>query len=353
MFYTCAGAVSLFVAGRLSDRMGPLRITLIGVPLFATAFALIAVTRSITHFYILWTLAGLAGGAAAPVTVTRIINGWFEKHRGLALAVALLLAGLATSFLQLYSSWLVERYGWRLAVIGSAVLPIAIAWPIALLFLKEAPVGLVRSTRTLSQSHSTWRAQLPLLLSRRYLLLVIAIVCVTIGVSGLVINLKPLLADHGMSAEAGAGVAAAIGVSVAISRLLTGFLIDRVWAPLVAFVTLIMPAISCVILAQPDLEINGALVAAVLVGVGAGAEADLMPYLVARYFGLANYGLLFGALFSVFILVSGISPYLFGETYERLGSYSSVLNVCAGGFVIGAVLMLFLGSYPDHGETDD
>ncbi len=39
-----------------------------------------------------------------------------------------------------------------------------------------------------------------------------------------------------------------------------------------------------------------------------GAELDLMGFLVARYFGLAEFGRIYGWQYGAFVLASGISP---------------------------------------------
>jgi MFS family permease len=93
-----------------------------------------------------------------------------------------------------------------------------------------------------------------------------------------------------------------------------------------------------------------ALLAATLIGLAAGAETDLVAYLTARYFGLANYGRLYGLQYSVFGFASGISPFLFGKVFDLTGSYQPILHVAAVLFVCGAVALLMLGRYPVFAE---
>ena len=62
-------------------------------------------------------------------------------------------------------------------------------------------------------------------------------------------------------------------------------------------------------------------VGAVLVGLGMGAEVDLIAYLQSRYFGLRAFGQIYGYLFAVFTVGTGLGPFLMGAAYDATGSY--------------------------------
>jgi len=72
-------------------------------------------------------------------------------------------------------------------------------------------------------------------------------------------------------------------------RIAAGILIDRIWAPLVAIGFLAMPAAACFLLVGDTLA-SGPIIAlaAVLVGLAAGAEFDLVAFMAGRYFGMRN-----------------------------------------------------------------
>lgn len=93
-----------------------------------------------------------------------------------------------------------------------------------------------------------------------------------------------------------------------------------------------------------------ALTAAMMVGVAAGAETDLIAYLVARYFDLKDYGQLYGTMYTPFAVGSAISAPAYGYTYDYFGSYNIALLLAAGFFVAGAALLFFAGAYPDLDE---
>jgi cyanate permease len=70
-----------------------------------------------------------------------------------------------------------------------------------------------------------------------------------------------------------------------------------------------------------------------------------MAFLVARYFGLKSYGAIYGALYGFFALGAGIGPVIFGKSFDRTGSYSSVLLLSALLLLAGSASLLALGRY--------
>ena len=89
---------------------------------------------------------------------------------------------------------------------------------------------------------------------------------------------------------------------------------------------------------------------ALIIGLAAGAELDLLAYLSSRYFGLKHYGAIYGGLYVFFSIGAGIAPASFGRTVDVLGSYNLVLYVVAVMSIVGAALMLTLGKYPQFSE---
>lgn len=126
-----------------------------------------------------------------------------------------------------------------------------------------------------------------------------------------------------------------------------GYLVDRLWAPGVAAAALGLPALGCLLLGISGANDTGWLVLGVmLVGIGAGAEFDLAAFLVSRYFGMRDYGRLFGIHLGLITLASTLAPWLFGQLFRSTGSYQATLWVCGPMFLFGGLALLSLGRYP-------
>jgi nitrate/nitrite transporter NarK len=156
--------------------------------------------------------------------------------------------------------------------------------------------------------------------------------------------LVPLLTDRGLSAQSAAlTVTLAVAVSI-VGRLGIGYLLDRFFAPYVAAFFFCGFALGLFLLWGG--AVNGlAFVAVVLVSLGLGAELDVMPYAVSRYFGLRAFGEISGYIFAAFNLGGVVGPPLMGACFDATGSYSLVLATFVVVALTAAGLMTRLGPY--------
>jgi hypothetical protein len=83
----------------------------------------------------------------------------------------------------------------------------------------------------------------------------------------------------------------------------------------------------------------------VLVGLGLGAEVDLIAFLLSRYLGMRSFGETYGYLFAIFMLGSGLGPFIIGVSFDRRGSYSLILECFGFALVLASILVLRLGPY--------
>jgi predicted MFS family arabinose efflux permease len=247
-------------------------------------------------------------------------------------------------------TWVVGRSDWRAGFVLLAVLPLLLTLPWA---ARTLPVQVRASsgsaTGTLPGLTFAQAAR-----TRAFWLCNGALSLVVAGVVGMVSNTVPLLRDLGLSAVAAGAVFSVFGLSLIAGRLLVGVLLDRFWAPAVAAVTLSLPAIGCALFWQADGQtpVVALMLATALVGVGSGAEFDIAAYLVARYFGLCDYGKTFGVHLGVATIGSAIAPFFFAALLRAGMGYGPLLQVCMACFLIGPALLLGMGRYPRFDDPE-
>jgi nitrate/nitrite transporter NarK len=83
----------------------------------------------------------------------------------------------------------------------------------------------------------------------------------------------------------------------------------------------------------------------VLVGLGQGAEFDILPYAITRYFGLRAFGEIYGSIFAAVTLGAAIGPLVMGMSFDVTGSYSLALISFTVATFTAAGLMTGLGPY--------
>ena len=354
---TFAVLVASPAVGLLADRYGVRRVALVSVVLFSLSFMSFGLSSgSLTQFYVTWGVMAVAGAGTLPVTWTRAVNNRFDVRKGLALGLALLGTGVFGFLVKPLTAWLIAAYGWRAAYGVVGALPLVLALPVAWLFFHD--VGDRNASAAERRfADAARRAATPGLSlgaaarDWRFWLLAAAFVLISFGVGGPIPNMENILKVAGFARADIVSLAATIGLSVIAGRIVGGWLIDRFWAPGVAFVMLSAPALACWLMAGGAIDAGSARFAIFLIGFAAGVEYDLMAFLTARYFGMKNYSAIYGSLYGFFALGAGIGPVVFGKSFDKTGSYSSILLASAVMLVAGAALLLLLGRYRQFEES--
>jgi MFS family permease len=163
---------------------------------------------------------------------------------------------------------------------------------------------------------------------------------------GIQIHLPALLSDRGIEATMSVAALSLMFIFSVLTRLVAGYLFDRYFAPIVGAACFVAAALGAVALALGDPTATIVILSAILLGVGAGAESDLLALLVSRYFGMRAFGRIYGFLFGAFMAGSAIGPFILGAAFDALGDYETALFWCAGGLVLVAALLAWLPRYP-------
>lgn len=342
---------ALPVVGRLVDRLGARRVIVPSLLLFGfglTSFALLS--PRLWHLYAIYIGLGLVGGGTAPVPYSKVLAYWFDKRRGLALGVAMVGLGLGAFIMPSFAQRLIEVGGWRWAYICIGLMVMGVAIPVVALFLKETPqmLGLRPDGDVTKKSTSEERKEgLAFQEARRtstFWVMLGAFFLMSASVHGCLIHLVPLLTDRGISPQSAALAASLLGGALLLGRVGAGYLLDHFFASAVALAFFCGAALGFVLLWSGVTGIF-AFIAAFLIGLGMGAEGDIIAYLVSRYFGLLAFGEIYGYAFAAFTLGGVVGPLLMGIGFDSTGSYRFVLGIFVLASLSAAVLMTRLGPY--------
>jgi len=355
--HNLTSALFLPLVGRLVDRYGPRRVllpftALLGLILISSWF----LSEAIWQLYVFYFALGVVSGGAGAMSYTDVVSHWFDRHRGLAISVMMLGMGLGAIVIPAVAQRLVATLGWRLAytVFGCSILLIPL--PVVAAFLKERPENMGLLPDGVGEapvsmpivanvtSNDVGLALREAVRTREFWIMVCSLFLVTASVHACFIHLPAILTDRGSSAQLAAFASSLFGVGLFLGRVGCGYLLDQFFAPRVAAALFSAVAIGIAFLGVGH-AIWSACIAAVLVGLGIGAEVDIIAYLTSRYFGLRSYGAIFGWIWAVFGVSGGLGAYVMGFGFDKTGSYVAPLIGFFCAAVLATLLIVSLGPY--------
>jgi len=333
--------------GLLLDRFPARRVILPCMAIFGMAFASLALlTPHLWHLYAVFLLLGIVGNGTAHLAYSRALSTWFVARRGAAFAILMTGGALGAIMLPPLAQSLINTVGWRCAFAALGCLVLVTGLPLGRL-VRERPQA-QRVVEEITAGVSVREG----VLSRAFWIIVTVLFCNSIGQNGAIAHQAALLTDRGISAVDAALAVSALGAATLGGRLITGWLLDRYFAPRVAFGLMLLSALGPLLLSRAHSMPSG-VAAAALIGCGMGGEADITPYLLSRYFGLKSFSTLYGFSWTAYAIAGAIGPVIMGKAFDVTGSYSTLLGVLSLATFAAASLLLLLPHYPALSEPKE
>jgi len=347
------------LTGWLVDRFGPRFLITIGMFIAGLGLILMNFINSLWTFYVVWgVILGTGINIGLEIPVDKAITSWFVKKRGIALSVRWLFTGLAGLVL-LFVAWLISAQGWRMTCVIGGLGIWLVGLPLACLFVRPRrpeyygllPDGVTTEVqpdeevsrtidRGVNYAAEVQEVEFTLrqaLRTRAYWLLIAAVSVRMVGFSAILTHGVPFLTDMGFQPLKAAALLGIIILASTPSRLIGGFLMDRVQARYLRFLMagafLIQAAgVATFLLNQTTAMIYVFLV---LFWVGVGIALPLEAGIRARYFGRKAFGSIGGTSMIFTTPIGVVAPIYAGWVYDNTGSYIPA-------FSLFAALLLFL-----------
>jgi sugar phosphate permease len=352
-------AISLPFVGWLIDRFGVRRVLAPSIVMFGLLLLSVPFVTKLWQLIAIYVLIGVLGVGTNSVGYMRLLAAWFDRRRGLAIGVAGSGTGLGFAYVPVITQYAVAGYGWRGGYILLGAVMLLVTLPLVLIVLREHPsdVGLHVDGDPIPAEHhdpvggGAGMSLAEALRRRDFWFMLFTFVSVAFVLYGAIPHLVPLLEGRGFKAETAAWIASLFGLATFGGRILIGFLIDHFEARLVAVVFFALSAVGMALLAV-DLPLWAILVSALLLGGSLGAEVDMLAYLISRYFGVRCFSQIFGLMFGVVMFSMALGPKIFGEVFDRTGSYTLVILAGVPACLISMGLVSMLAPRPIRRTSD-
>lgn len=345
------GLVTVFVQpifGTMIDRFGVKKASLPMIIIMSTAVASMSLMGpSLVVMYLIYVLAAVGGAAQAPPMYSKAVSMWFDRQRGIALGIATSGSALGTILIPLETQYLMGHFGWRGAYLGLGITNFVIAFTVVALFIREPPGYRLNRPSAPPEpgTHEPPGVKVSVALkSWRFWALTLTFTLGAIAINGTLAHIVALLSDRGWNPGAAVGMLSASGLAVIAGRLFGGWLLDKSTRPLLPSLLLLLPAVGCALLAS-NLAGSAPIIGVMLLGLGIGAEIDMMGFFVSRYFGLRSFGQILGASFAGFAVGVGVGPVLMGISFDATHSYYTALMANVALMVVATLFLGTLGSY--------
>ncbi|WP_435267682.1 arsenite efflux MFS transporter ArsK [Shinella sp. BE166] len=332
------GAFAAPTSGKLADRWGAGRVMAFGSIGSAATLVLTALTPSAWAFAVALALMQVvSAGVLYSTAFTAIIQAGGRKAQT-SIVHLTLIAGFASSLFWPLTTWLHSAMTWREVLLLYAALHIVICLPVHWGLARLTSGAVADAHRADVSLEETVVQQNRNLV---FLLMLLGFAIEGYALSAMLVHIVPLTQALGLGA-AGLVVASLFGPAQVASRLINlvfGGDLSQVWLAVIAAV--LMP-IGIVVLLGTTPSFTGAVVFAVLMGLGSGLTSIVSGTLPLELFGRHGYGSRLGWSTSAKQVTSALAPFTMSLSMAEVGVSASLWIVTAAGLVGAVAFALIL-----------
>ena len=342
--------VAGFGWGTLSDRIGARPVVLMAAVLLGAGLLLASRATDLWVFQFAYGgMVGASGGAFfAPIMAATV--GWFDKHRSLAVSLVSVGAGVAPMVVTPLASLLIETYGWRSAMMMTAVGAAIILVPASLLIrrapaIADAPAPAAGAGAAAAAPSAAFAA----LRTPQFIVLATTFFLCCAAHSGPIFHTVSYAMICGASALAAASIYSVEGIAGLFGRLIFGVLADRIGVRRVIVGGLVLQAIGIYTYIYVT-QLTDFYMLAVVLGMAYGGVMPLYAVLARDYFGPHVMGTVLGAATMTSSIGMAFGPVGGGWLYDTFGSYHW-LYVASAAVGIAAAAMALAFPPPKQGAA--
>jgi predicted MFS family arabinose efflux permease len=342
--HVCAG-ISYIPMSFLMVRWGVRGPTAVTIALCAASiFCMGLVPNSPAIYYFLFAFMGICSGASNSIPYSIAIVRSFDDQRGLALGLMVTGTGIGATLIPLYTNYVMTNYGWRGGFMGIGILVAVVTLP-ALAFMVRVPPPTPQSRQQIGGAEKVPAFLDIITRFPSFWLIAAPIFFLSMAVIGTLGNIVPVMTDKGFSTANAVGMLSVAGFASLFSRAAIGLLLDKFHASVVAAGSMGMAILGLLILLLAPITTPVAYLIAILIGFSLGSEADIITYMVSRYFSPVSYTKVVSAVFIMFATGNGTGVSVYSYSHDYLGSYGPGIELLIALLVVGIILVLQLGEY--------
>jgi MFS transporter, OFA family, oxalate/formate antiporter len=341
-------ALMMVPAGRLQDRIGPRFVAAFGGLLVGLGMVLASYTTTLVGYVIGFGILAGAGIGFGYASATPPAVKWFPAARtGMIAGIVVSGFGLAPVYAAPLTRWMIATYQLpkTVLVLGLAFLVIVLVLSQLLVpppkeFVPGGPVGRVAPSAVAKKKDDFSPKEM--LGTIQFYLLWFTYACGA-GAGLMIISKLATIGTEQAGYKEGAFLVAAMAVGNGVGRILTGSLSDKLGRRNTIFGCFVFQACLMVVL---SLVTKGSILANVgvmvvlsaLLGANYGANLAVFPSISKNYYGLKNFGVNYGLLFTAWGVGGFLLTLLAGRLHDSFHAFTYAYYTAAGFLVLAAVI---------------
>jgi OFA family oxalate/formate antiporter-like MFS transporter len=343
-------------AGRMQDRIGPRVVASLGGVLVGAGLILASFTTTPAGYIVGFGVLAGAGIGFGYASATPPAVKWFAKARtGMVAGIVVSGFGLASVYAAPLARGLTAAFGLQTMVlvfgIGFLVVVTALAQ-----ILKPPPPGYVPVGGTAPKAPAVGDRKEEftpgeMLRTWQFYLLWFMYVCGA-GAGLMIIAKLAIIAEKQAGVELGFLLVAVLAVGNGAGRIVAGMLSDKIGRKATLCICFVVQAVLVVLLSQTA---EGTVLASVpvlavvsaLIGANYGANLSLFPSATKDYYGLENFGVNYGLVFTAWGVGGFMLALLAGWVYDATETFTFAYY-CSAALLVVAAVGTFIIRQPRH-----
>ena len=303
-----------FLIGKIIDKFGLKFPIILAIIILVSSYLIAMISTEFWHLLILQIFMGTAAATFFGPSMADIGN-FFEKRRGLAVAIIASANYVAGAFWPLIISYFLEYTTWKEVYLYIAIICMVIMFPIAL-FLKNNVASNI-SNNDLSTDGNNLTNLSPNTLQ---ILLILAGIGCCLAMAMPQVHIVALCVERGFGLSIGAEILAVMLFSGMISRVGFGFLSDKIGPVYTLFIGSLLQMLSLVFFLPFDSQLSLYIVS-LMFGLSQGGIVPAYAMIIRKYLPIEQVGERVGLVIMATIVGMGLGGWMSGEIFDITQSY--------------------------------
>ncbi len=324
--------------GKVLDRVGIVTPVLFGAVALGMGYMLVSLAGDLVQLAVVYgVLIGMCGTAATFAPLMADISKWFERRRGIAVALCASGNYIGGAFWPPVVEALIRAFGWRAAHVSIGVFCMALMVPLALLLRSPAPVR-AASAPPLSSLQPRAANLTPATLQ---ILLSIAGLSCCVAMSMPQVHIVAYCGDLGYGVTNGARMLSLMLGFGIVSRVASGFIADKLGGMMTLAIGSVaqMMALSLYMLSDGLMSLY---VVSALFGLFQGGLVPSYAIIIRENYPANQTGGRVGIVMMMTMFGMALGGWLSGAIFDLTGSYRAAFTNGVAWNMVNLAIALFL-----------